>query len=972
MQWLRSPKIGWILVILLAGWLIFEIATNLIAEGLWFNELGYRAEFALRVKTQLIVGTLIFGISSLYLCGNLWVANRLKYPKPPEEQDAYPQYPKTIPLGGLLLSVGLLSLVLGLIIVQYTEVILPYWHTDFNIASLTPELPPRFRPESALRTFLDLPSSGVKTLFVLGFPILLLCIPQRTLLAIAIFLSTGLGVILSSHWAKILTSFNPTPFNQVDPLFNQDISFYIFTLPVLHLLEFWLVILCVFSLLAVTIIYLLSGRSLALGSFPGFSPKQRRHLQVISAAVMFSVAYSYVLSRYELLYSPTGVIYGASFTDIYTQKPMIEVLSILAASYGFFLLGRSVYWAKKRDIWRKMIYGMLLFLTIAGVSNYALPALSQRLIVQPNELQRETPFIQRTIEFTRSAFNLDQIDVYPFNPEGQLTVQDLLNNKLTLDNIRLWDTRPLLQTNRQLQQIRLYYKFLDADIERYTFRQRDYQGTEKQQVILAPRELDYEGVPEEAKTWINEHLVYTHGYGFTMSPVNTVASDGLPEYYVKDIGAESPEGQTTPVWISEPRIRDSIPIGQPRIYYGELTNTYIMTPSREPELDYPQGDANQYNFYDGTGGVSIASRWRRWLFAKYLKDWQMLLTQSFTPETKVLFRRNIVERVQALAPFLRFDRDPYLVVADTDLSGENSSNKENYLYWIIDAYTTSDRYPYSDPEKLPFNYIRNSVKVVVDAYNGRVYFFIADDSDPMIQTLAKIFPNLFRSLNDMPQSLKVHIRYPVDLFSIQSDQLLTYHMRDPQVFYNREDQWRSPLEIYGGQPQTVEPYYLIMKLPTENREEFILLHPFTPASRNNLIAWLAGRSDGENYGKLLLYQFSKQQLVYGPEQIDALINQDPEISRQISLWNRQGSKAIQGNLLVIPIEKSLLYVEPLYLEAEQNSLPTLVRVIVAYDNQIVMANTLERAINAIFNSPNSSPSNPPTPVIRNLDEIGSP
>lgn len=972
MQWVRSPKIGWILVILLAGWLIFDIATNLIAEGLWFTEVGYRAEFALRVTTQLIVGAIVFGISSLYLCGNLWVANQLKHPNPPEDQDAYPKYAKTVPLGWLLLSVGLLSLVLGLIVIQYAEVILQYWHTDFHIARLTPELPPRFRPESALRTFLDLPYSGVKALFIIGFPILLVCIPQRILLAIAILLSTGLGVILSSHWAKILASFNPTPFNQIDPLFDQDISFYIFTLPVLHLLEFWLVILCVFSLFAVTIIYLLSGRSLALGSFPGFSSKQRRHLQVISAAVMFSVAYSYALSRYELLYSSTGVIYGASFTDIYTQKPMIEVLSILAAAYGFFLLGRSIYWAKKRDIWRQMIVVMILYLWIAGVTNYGLPALSQRLVVEPNELGRETPFIQHSIEYTRSAFDLDKIEVSPFNPEGQLTPEDLLNNRLTIDNIRLWDTRPLLQTNRQLQQIRLYYKFLDADIERYTFRKRNYQGAEKQQVILAPRELDYEGVPEEAKTWVNEHLVYTHGYGFTMSPVNTVAPDGLPEYYVKDIGAESPEGETTPVWISDARIRDSIPIGQPRIYYGELTNTYIMSPSREPELDYPQGDANQYNFYDGTGGVSIASPWRRWLFAKYLNDWEMLLTQSFTPETKVLFRRNIVDRVKAIAPFLRFDRDPYLVVANTNLSGIPSTNQENYLYWIIDAYTTSDRYPYSDPGELPFNYIRNSVKVVVDAYNGKVYFFISDDADPMIQTFAKIFPNLFRSLEEMPQSLRVHIRYPVDLFTIQSNQLLTYHMRDPQVFYNREDQWRVPLEIYGGQPQTVEPYYLIIKLPAENREEFILLHPFTPASRNNLIAWLAGRSDGENYGKLLLYQFSKQQLIYGPEQIDALINQDPEISRQISLWNRQGSKAIQGNLLVIPIEKSLLYVEPLYLEAEQNSLPTLVRVIVAYENQIVMADSLDKALNAIFNSSNSTPSNVPTPVIRNLDEIGLP
>ena len=683
---------------------------------------------------------------------------------------------------------------------------------------------------------------------------------------------------------------------------------------------------------------------------------------------MFSVTYSFALARYEVLYSPTGIIYGASFTDIYIQKPTIEVLSVLALAYGIFLLGRAMYWAKKRDIWRKMIGVMLLYLAIAGIASFALPSIAQRVIVEPNEIDRELPFIRRSIEFTRSAFDLDEVEVYPFDKEGELTRADLQNNDLTIDNIRLWDSRPLLMANRQLQQIRLYYKFQDADIERYTLQRENGIGAVKQQVILAPRELDYEGVPEEAKTWVNEHLVYTHGYGFTLSPVNRVAPDGLPEYYVKDIGAENTGGSRTSVSVSDARIQNSIPIGQPRIYYGELTNTYIMTPSAEPELDYPQGDENQYHFYDGSGGVPLNSGWKRWLFAKYLRDWEMLLTESFTPETKVLFRRNIKERVTAIAPFLKFDSDPYLVTANTDLGDRHSSAEENYLYWIIDGYTTSDRYPYSDPGKLKFNYIRNSVKVVVDAYHGSVYFFIADESDPIVQTWAKLFPNLFRSLDEMPESLKVHIRYPVDLFSIQSNQLLTYHMTDPQVFYNREDQWRVPREIYGGEQETVKPYYSIVKLPTETNEEFVLLNPFTPASRNNLIAWLAARSDGRNYGRLLLYQFSKQELIYGPEQIDALINQDPEISRQISLWNREGSRAIQGNLLIIPIEKSLLYVEPLYLEAEQNSLPTLVRTIVAYNNKIVMANTLQDALDAIFSENKTAPETPVSSVVPTLED----
>jgi hypothetical protein len=418
--------------------------------------------------------------------------------------------------------------------------------------------------------------------------------------------------------------------------------------------------------------------------------------------------------------------------------------------------------------------------------------------------------------------------------------------------------------------------------------------------------------------------------------------------------------------ITSDQIRASIPIGYPRIYYGEVTDADAMTPTKVEEFDYPSGEDNVYNTYSGRGGIEIGSMWRRWLFANYLKNWQMALTRNFTPETKLLYRRNINKRVRAIAPFLRYDSDPYLVAANANLTNndiekeKDENGKEikpspsatdkspNYLYWIIDAYTASPGYPYSDPGNHEFNYIRNSVKVVIDAYNGSVDFYVAYPSDPIINSWIAIFPGLFKPLDKMPPALRKHIRYPVDLLSIQSERLLTYHMEDPQVFYNREDLWRVPNEIYGSEQQPVAPYYLIMKLPTETAEEFILLLPFTPVSRNNLIAWIAGRSDGGDYGKLLLYLFPKQRLVYGPEQIEALINQDPVISEQISLWNRQGSKALQGNLLVIPIEQSLLYVEPLYLEAERNSLPTLIRVIAAYENRIVMAESLDLALKALF------------------------
>jgi uncharacterized protein len=555
----------------------------------------------------------------------------------------------------------------------------------------------------------------------------------------------------------------------------------------------------------------------------------------------------------------------------------------------------------------------------------------------------------------------------------------------------------LLATNRQLQQIRLYYSFPGADIDRYTFNLQSRSSPKtpraaevpsdtssrsssssqtpitpessptklsdaiadsgQQQVLIAARELDYSAVPQQAQTWVNQHLTYTHGYGFTLSPVNRVGEGGLPEYFVKDIGIT--EG--TPLTTSSEVVRANIPIGQPRIYFGENTDTYVMTGTKVKELDFPSGEDNVYNTYDGRGGISIGSLGRRLLFAKYVNDWRMMVTPEFLPETKLLFRRNINRRIRAIAPFLRFEGDPYLVAADAR-ADKGKSDDPSYLYWMIDAYTVSDRYPYSDTGEEGINYIRNSVKVVVDAYHGSVDFYIADPSDPIITTWSKIFPDLFKPLEAMPAALQRHQRYPVDFLKIQSERLMTYHMTDPQVFYNREDQWQIPNEVYGDKPQLVAPYYLITSLPTVPFEEFILLLPFTPKERTNLIAWLAARSDGENYGKLLLYVFPKQRLVYGTEQIEARINQDPVISQQISLWNRQGSRVIQGNLLIIPLEQSLLYVEPLYLEATQNRLPTLVRVIVAYENRIVMAQTLDQALQSIFKPVSKAP-----PIIRPVE-----
>jgi len=967
-----------LIVVLLGLWLFFDLASHLAAEVLWFQEVGYLSVFLLQLKTQVGLWAIAFFTSSAYLLGNLALAHRFKYSKPPASE---------IPLNlrWLLPIVLGLSVFVGLILLYYSQAAFSFWHPNIRLPSIFPQLPLPFHLAS------QLPIKIWHLGLLLGLTIVILTKSQFWLSAIALIISLMFAGVLSGHWTSVLQYFHPASFNRVDPLFKRDISFYVFSLPVWELLEFWLVGLFLYSLVAVILIYLLSGNSLSQGKFPGFSPPQLRHLSGLGSCFCSAIALHYWLSRYELLYSTRGVAYGASYTDVTIQLPIYTSLSLLSLAISIFLLTQtlslSLFSGRAQGtaptfsgraqgtaptslrLGGSFISALGLSLTLIAITTLV-PAAIQHLVVQPNELARERPYIQRSIALTRQAFNLEDIDVRAFDPKGQLTVADLQKNDQTIRNIRLWDSRPYLETNRQLQQIRLYYKFPNAEIDRYTLKQNlTTETTQKQQTILAARELDYSAVPPEAQTWVNEHLVYTHGYGFTLSPVNTVAPGGLPDYFVRDIEVGA-EGKNGPLRASSKQIQVSIPIGQPRIYYGEITNTYVMTGSKARELDYPSGNDNVYNTYDGRGGIAINSWWRQCFFAQYLKDWQLLVTQNLTPQTKLLFRRNIRERVRAIAPFLRYDSDPYLVVADVNANGRgleiagHPDSNQNYLYWIVDAYTTSDRYPYSDPGKEQVNYIRNSVKVVIDAYNGSVKFYVADTQDPLIASWAAIFPHLLRPLDAMPAQLRSHIRYPVDLFNIQSQRLLTYHMTDPQVFYNREDQWQVPTEIYGIEPQPVEPYYLIMKLPTAESEEFILLLPFTPTQRTNLTAWLAARSDGKEYGKLLLYQFSKQQLVYGTEQIEARINQEPVISEQISLWNRQGSRVIRGNLLVIPIERSLLYVEPLYLEAEQNSLPNLVRVIVAYGNRIVMAETLEQSLQAIFQPQKPAPPAIVRPVLR--------
>jgi hypothetical protein len=567
--------------------------------------------------------------------------------------------------------------------------------------------------------------------------------------------------------------------------------------------------------------------------------------------------------------------------------------------------------------WRPLLWSLAALVGVAVLGGVVYPGLMQRYRVSPNEIDKEKPYIDFNIRYTRLAYGLDNIEEREFPAEETLTLQDLRKNEATLKNIRLWDTRPLLATYSQLQEIRTYYKFTDIDIDRYRI------NGEYRQVTLSPRELSSKDLP--SRIWINERLTYTHGYGAVVGPVNRVTREGLPEFWVKDI---------------PPAASTDLRISRPELYFSELATDYVFVKTRAKEFDYPAGDQNVYTAYEGQGGIPLGSVWRKLLFAAHLGDIKLLMSNDLTSASRVLLYRNIRERVQRIAPFLRYDDDPYMVISAA-----------GRIVWLLDGYTVSDWFPYSTATPGLGSYVRNAVKVTVDAYDGTVHFYVADPADPLIRTIARIFPELLQPLDAMPADLRAHIRYPEGLFRVQAAMYAVYHMRDTQVFYNKEDLWSIPLGHGDGPDRPMEPYYLILRLPGEPKEEFVLLIPFNPSKKDNLSAWLAARSDPPHYGKLVVYNFPKQKLIYGPRQIEARIDQDSFISQQLSLWNQRGSQVIRGNLLVIPIERSLVYVEPLYIAAEKGQLPELKRVIVGFGDRIAMEETLEGALARVFGGP---------------------
>jgi uncharacterized membrane protein (UPF0182 family) len=732
---------------------------------------------------------------------------------------------------------------------------------------------------------------------------------RKLLVPVIAVISFFSGARATGAWPTVLEYLNRTAFNQVDPLFGRDLGFYFFVLPFWRLVYGWATALMAGTLVLVAAVYVLQRSLVLTARGPRLAAGARTHLLGLAALLLVLRGVGFYLDRFDLLFSPRGLVFGASYTDVHASLPVLQWLIGLA-----MLCAAACVFQMFRPGWRFLVAGLvvLVVLWVAGLG--IAPALMQSYRVKPNELDYERPYIRHNIRMTRQAYALDRMMEKNFAAEDNLTPAALERNNLTIKNIRLWDHRPLLTTYGKLQEIRTYYKFRDVDVGRYTV------NHEYRQIMLSARELSYRDLP--SKGWINEHLTYTHGYGLVAGPVNRISPEGLPEFFIKDI---------PPVVTGLPKIT------RPEIYYGEIGNEYVFVRTRSQELDYPSGDQNVYSKYDGRGGIPVNSILRKTAFAARFGVLTILLSDALSPESRVMIYRDIGARVQEAAPFLKFDRDPYLVIGD-----------DGRLVWMIDGYTTSDRYPYATPVR-GFNYIRNSVKATVDAFHGTVSFYIADPEDPLIRTYAKAFPGLLKPLTEMPKDLQAHIRYPEDLFTVQARLYATYHMQDPQVFYNKEDLWVVPRLPQDGRDRDMEPYFTVMRLPGEPKEEFVLLSGFNPSGRDNMIALLVARMDPPNYGRIIAYTFPKQKLVFGPRNIQARINQDPVISQQISLWNQQGSRVIAGNLLAIPIDQSLIYVQPLYLaSSEQGALPELRRVVVAYANQIAMEPTLEGALGRIF------------------------
>ncbi|WP_291576759.1 UPF0182 family protein [Clostridium sp. UBA4548] len=759
----------------------------------------------------------------------------------------------------------------------------------------------------------------------------------KVFLVINFIISMVFSIVFSSeYWYKILEYTSSTEFSLTDPIFNKDISFFVFKLPLIQSLYNSSISFMILLVVGTFVIYMIltakdkmfsknvqvDGRNIKnlTSGITSFAGKQ---LAVVAAFIMLLISLGYMISGWNLAYSPRGIVFGASYTDIAVSLKFFKVITIVAL-VGAFVVFFSIMAKKVKPI---IISVVLIVILMIGENLAA--GVVQKFIVQSNEKSLEKPYIEHNINYTKKAFNIDEIKEENFEIKNELSSENLKENEEIIDNIKVNSYRPALEFYNQFQYIRYYYKFNDIDIDRYNI------NGKYNQVFVAARELDFEKLDDNSITWQNKHLAYTHGYGVVMSKVNSVTSEGQPDFIMSNIPISN---------------ETNIPIENPRIYFGEGSNDYSIVNTKLGELDYPVGGENATNNYDGNAGIKMTFL-NKLIFALKEQNPKFILSNDITSDSKIILHKNIMERVNKIAPFLRYDKDPYVVISD------------NRLYWIVDGYTTSDKFPFSQPMD-GINYIRNSVKVVIDAYNGDTNFYVVDESDPIAMTYSKIFPELFKKSSELSEDLKAHFRYPEDLFTIQSNVLSKYHVSDPGVFYNGDDVWSiaEDKEKVEVEEKFNEADYVTMKLPNESKQEMVILEYFNTKGRDNMVAMYGARMDGENYGKMFLYEFPTGGTVYSPMLFKQKINQDPVISKELSLWDTKGSEVQFGDILIVPIENSLLYVEPLYLRASgEKSIPEMKNVIVGYGDKLVLAPNIETALKNIFNIKDESGSKPNTP-----------
>ena len=733
-------------------------------------------------------------------------------------------------------------------------------------------------------------------------------ISRKALTLISLGISLFWVWILPKVWDKVLLLINSTATGQVDPILGRDLSYYLFSFPLYSLLSGTFVSLLFLTISFVIAAYVIGGALSFSGYKPKLSSQATVHLSLLLGVVLIWFTLTRGLAMAGILVSPSHSLFGAGYTDVNVSLPLLRIQQALGAVLAIVLLAN----VKLKRV--RILLAAPALLIIISIIGGVYGGIVERFVVGPNQLVRETPYIAHHIQATRDAYGLSDMELIEYNVENSPMTSTVLNeNQLTIDNIRLLDYRPLQQHYHQNQSLRLYYEFNDIDIDRYRF------DDQYRQVMLSVRELNVESLPDQAQTLINRHFKYTHGYGAVMSPVNAITANGHPTYYLRDIPVKS---------------EVNIPLTRPEIYFGEKTDQFVVVGTLNGEFGHPVEGTEAIVSYTGDDGVQLNAL-RRFLYAIKFSKPILLFSDEITSDSRILYNRNIVERINKAAPFLHLDRNAYPVIAD------------GKIYWLVDAYTVSDLYPYSQTSG-SINYIRNSAKIVVDAYNGDIGIYKFDEDDPILKSWEGVFPGLIKNRTEFPANLEGHIRYAVDYFEIQASMLRNYHMTNSRDFYNRENVWEIPVEKYGGSEVRVEPYYVIMQLPGEEEAEFILKQPFTPLNRNNMVGWLAAGNDGDNYGKLKLFNFPRGELVEGPSQIEAYIDQDPVISQQVSLWDQGGSEVVSGNLLTIPINNNILYVEPLYIISESRSVPELRRVIVFYNDKLVMESSLDVALEKLF------------------------